>query len=32
MSFPERYRINTPPVTHETIDHEAILMNLENGN
>lgn len=27
----ERFRINTPGVVHQTIDHEAILINLETG-
>ena len=27
----ERFRINTPGVVHQTIDNEAILINLETG-
>ena len=28
----QRFRINTPTVTHETIDGEAVIINLESGN
>jgi len=28
----QRYRINTPTVTHETIDGEAVIINLDSGN
>ena len=27
-----RFRINTPTVTHETIDGEAVIINLDSGN
>jgi hypothetical protein len=32
MTNAPRYRINTPSVTHDTIDGEVIMMNLANGN
>lgn len=28
----ERFRVNTPTVTHETIDGEAVIINLDSGN
>ncbi len=28
----QRFRINTPTVTHETIDGEAVIINLDSGN
>src|SRR5215813_788473 len=28
----QRFRVNTPTVTHETIDGEAVIINLESGN
>ena len=28
----QRYRVNTPTVTHETIDGEAVIINLDSGN
>jgi hypothetical protein len=28
----QRFRINTPTVTHETIEGEAVIINLESGN
>ena len=28
----QRFRINTPTVTHETIDGEAVIINLDTGN
>lgn len=28
----QRFRVNTPTVTHETIDGEAVIINLDNGN
>ena len=28
----QRFRVNTPTVTHETIDGEAVLINLDSGN
>ena len=31
MSNP-RFRVNTPTVTHETIDNEAVIINLDSGN
>lgn len=31
MSDSQRFRPNSPPVLHETLDHEAILVNLEAG-
>ena len=27
-----RFRVNTPTVTHETIDGEAVIINLDSGN
>lgn len=27
-----RYRVNSPKVTHQTIDHESVMIDLENGN
>src|ERR1700752_3552331 len=28
----QRFRVNTPTVTHETIDGEAVIINLDSGN
>jgi coenzyme PQQ synthesis protein D (PqqD) len=28
----QRFRVNTPNVTHETIDGEAVIINLDSGN
>lgn len=28
----QRFRVNTPMVTHETIDGEAVIINLDSGN
>ena len=28
----QRFRVNTPTVTHETIDNEAVIINLDSGN
>ena len=28
----QRFRVNTPTVTHETIDGEAVIINLDTGN
>ena len=28
----QRFRVNTPTVTHETIDGEAVVINLDSGN
>src|SRR5215468_4407057 len=28
----QRFRVNTPTVYHETIDGEAVIINLDNGN
>jgi Coenzyme PQQ synthesis protein D (PqqD) len=28
----KRFRVNTPTVTHETIDGEAVIINLDSGN
>jgi Coenzyme PQQ synthesis protein D (PqqD) len=28
----QRFKVNTPTVTHETIDGEAVIINLDNGN
>jgi len=32
MTRHQRFRVNTPTVTHETIDGEAVIINLDNGN
>jgi len=31
MSAPNRFRVYTPQVTHETIDGEVVIINLDNG-
>lgn len=28
----QRFRVNTPTITHETIDGEAVIINLDSGN
>src|ERR1044071_4625483 len=28
----QKFRVNTPTVTHETIDGEAVIINLDSGN
>jgi hypothetical protein len=32
MAAPERFRVNSPKVIHQTIDGEVIIINLETGN
>lgn len=32
MDSNSRFRINTPNITHETIDGETVIINLDNGN
>jgi hypothetical protein len=32
MELDDRYRVNGPAVTHEVIDDEAVIINLETGN
>lgn len=31
MSSPTRFRVNTPQVTHETLDGEVVIINLDTG-
>jgi hypothetical protein len=31
MTWGDRFRVNTPDVTHEVIDDEAVIINLETG-